>query len=399
MDRLDNVIQNYAWGSSTALGELMGRAVSGDRPEAELWMGAHPAAPSRIRRDGNAVSLAELIQASPTELLGHQVAQRFGSELPFLLKVLAANQPLSLQAHPSLEDARAGFERENSLGIPLNAPNRNYRDRNHKPELICALTRFDALCGFREPSATLRLFESLPVPGLGQLLQPLRDAPNAHGLAGTFEAVMSLESATSSAVVGDVARACEAAAMRGGEFAEEFSFAAQLAQLYPGDRGVLGALLLNLVQLAPGEALYLPAGNLHAYLRGMGVEVMASSDNVLRGGCTSKHVDVPELLRILDFRSGPVERVTVARPSGNEEVFVTPAPDFRLSRIRPSGGTLPLEARGPEILLCTEGTIQVGSAFGKMELSRGQSVFIAASEGTYELSGQGLIFRATVGDL
>ncbi|MGV3620352.1 MAG: mannose-6-phosphate isomerase, class I [Archangium sp.] len=361
MRKLTNKIQNYAWGSLTAIPELLGVAPTG-APQAELWLGAHPSASSSFD-DGQ--TLEAFIASEPSRILGAPVASRFGGRLPFLLKVLAAAQPLSLQAHPSLEQARAGFAAENAAGVPLSASHRNYKDANHKPEIICALTEFHALCGFRRVSDTIRFFR-----GLGLDVSLLE----REGLSGYFKELMSSR---------DVARidtVLNAAPVP--EFAAEQKLAHTLAAKYPGDVGVIGALLLNLVVLKPGQALYLDAGNLHAYLEGTGIELMANSDNVLRGGLTPKHVDVNELLKVLNFSDGPANVL--------RDEYVTPVPDFRLARLQLEGQVTISSAA--QILLVTEGTVRVGG----LELRRGESVFIGADENV-TLSGRGTVFRATSG--
>ena len=398
MDLLDNVIQPYAWGSRTAIAELLGQPAPSASAQAELWMGAHPGAPSKVRRATGTQTLLEAIQSAPERELGEAVVRRFGKDLPFLLKVLAAETPLSLQTHPSLEQAREGYARENALGVPLSAPHRNYKDANHKPELICALTPFDALCGFRRADETLALLDSLGLSALEPLLAPLRAAPDARGISRLFEALMTLPREQRGPLVDAVVAACASRAGQGGRFSEELRQAVRLGELYPGDPGVIGALLLNLVRLQPGEAIYLPAGNLHAYLRGVGVEIMANSDNVLRGGCTPKHVDVPELLRVLDFRCGPIGVVQPTSTDGVELVYPTPTEEFRLSRLqlRPGVTSRP-ERRGPEILLCTEGSARLSVGGETLALPRGASVFVRAADGAYTLQGEGSVYRATAG--
>ncbi|MFY0567135.1 mannose-6-phosphate isomerase, class I [Archangium lansingense] len=398
MDLLDNVIQPYAWGSRTAIAELLGQPSPSASCQAELWMGAHPGAPSRLHRGTGGGTLLEIIRSSPERELGEKVVRRFGAELPFLLKVLAAETPLSLQTHPSLAQAREGYARENALGVPLSASHRNYKDANHKPELICALTPFDALCGFRSASETLALFDSLGLGAMEPLLAPLRASPDAKGVARMFEALMTLPKESRGPLVDAVVSACGAQAGQGNRFAEELRWAVRLGELYPGDPGVIGALLLNLVRLQPGEAIYLSAGNLHAYLRGVGVEIMANSDNVLRGGCTPKHVDVPELLRVLDFRCGPIGLVSAVTSDGVESIYPTPTEEFRLSRfqLRPGVSSRP-ERRGPEILLCTEGSARLSAGGTSLALPRGASVFVSAADGAYSLEGEGIVFRATAG--
>ncbi len=377
MDRLTNVIQPYAWGSKELLARLCGRPPS-EMPEAELWMGAHPLAPSRV---GNR-TLLEVIEAAPELTLGPRVVQRYGRKLPYLLKLLAAAQPLSLQAHPSLRQAREGYEAENALGIPLSAAHRNYKDPNHKPELLCAVTAFKALCGFRNVAETVSLFEALGQGGLAARIKV--------SLKAAFEWLMGLPKPEAVALVEAVIAACQ---HHTGRWQDECSNAIALQKLYPGDVGVVSALWLNFLELKPGEAVYLPAGNLHAYLGGLGVEVMANSDNVLRGGLTPKHVDVPELLKVLDFRAGPVSIVHPVQ-DGEEEVYVTAASEFRLSRFTLERRSAQPTRRGVEILVCTEGRITVGS----IALRSGESVLVSAHEGLYAISGQGVVYRVTVND-
>ncbi|HZI11738.1 MAG TPA: mannose-6-phosphate isomerase, class I, partial [Myxococcus sp.] len=343
-------------------------------------------------------SLLDAIRQAPERELGEAITRRFSAELPFLLKVLAAGTPLSLQTHPSLAQAREGFARENAQGIPLSASHRNYKDANHKPELICALTPFDALCGFRCADETLALFEALGVPALEPLLRPLRESVDARGVRRMFEALMTMPKGDCGPLVSAAVAACARLASGSTPYARELRWAVRLAELYAGDPGVLGALMLNLVRLEPGEAIYLPAGNLHAYLEGVGVEIMANSDNVLRGGCTPKHVDVPELLRVLDFRCAPIPPMRALPARNGEEVYETPTEEFRLSRIPLVAGTaVRPERRGAEILLCIEGHARLSSGRVTLEVPRGGSAFVSASDGAYSLEGEGVVFRATAG--
>lgn len=392
-DRLDCTVMPYAWGSRTAIATLQGRPVPSPTPEAELWMGAHPLAPSRLTRDGVETDLSAVISANAARELGERVASRFGPRLPFLMKVLAAEAPLSLQAHPTEAQARAGFAEEERRAVPLTAPDRNYKDPHHKPELISALTPFDALCGFRDALETLALFTELAVPTLKPVLVPLRESPDASGLGAMFQALMTWPADAAARATAAVVDACRAYR---GTFEPECRWAVRLAEKYPGDRGVVGALMLNRVHLEPGEAIYLGAGNLHAYLHGVGIEIMASSDNVLRGGLTPKHVDVAELLKVLDFRDGPVGVLRPRAVDAEEAVWDTPAPEFRLSRIAVSGAGIERDVTGPEIVLCTEGALSVASADRGTPLmvERGMAVFVAADARRYRLDGHGTAFRA-----
>lgn len=389
---LENRIQHYAWGSHTAIAELSGRPSPSREPEAELWMGAHPSAPSR---DPSGESLLALIQREPATLLGGS-RERFGERLPFLLKVLAAATPLSLQAHPSPEQARAGYAREETEGPPLTAPNRNYKDPYAKPELLCALGPFTALVGFRELDATRRLLAALEAPSLNALLRALTERPRAEALAHFVELVLAGPPDERRAIADETFAGCRALAETNAEFRREYAWGARIAALYPGDAGVALALALNLLELTPGQAVYLPAGNLHAYLEGTGVEIMASSDNVLRGGLTPKHVDVPELLRVLDFDASPPALVPTTR-DGRELRYLTPAPEFALSRLELGGGPLALRTRGgPEIVLLTEGHAELSHGHSRVSLSPGASAFVTGSTRAYDVRGEGTLFRAGI---
>ncbi|MFG3499450.1 mannose-6-phosphate isomerase, class I [Streptomyces sp. NPDC047928] len=386
MDRLSNTVRPYAWGSTTAIPELLGVAPTGE-PQAEMWMGAHPGAPSRVTRDDGAEqALSDVIAAAPERELGPAAVERFGPRLPFLLKLLAAGAPLSLQVHPDLAQAREGYAAEERAGVPIDAPHRNYKDANHKPELICALTPFDGLCGFRPPVETADIIAALDVDSLKPYVDLLHAHPEEGALREVLTAVLAADPDEIAATVTDAATACE---RLGGVFTPY----ALLAHHFPGDPGVIAAMLLNPVRLQPGEALYLGAGVPHAYLGGLGVEIMANSDNVLRCGLTPKHIDVPELLRVVRFEAtDPGVLRPEASPSG-EEVYETPTDEFRLSRFVRAEGAAPVDvtAPTPQILLATAGTPRAGD----LTLGPGQSVFVPAGE-TTELSGTGTLFRASV---
>ncbi|MER6393050.1 mannose-6-phosphate isomerase, class I [Streptomyces sp. NPDC059382] len=383
MDRLTNTIRPYAWGSTTAIPALLGVEPTGE-PQAEMWMGAHPGAPSRLDRGAGEVSLSDVIAADPERELGAATVARFGPRLPFLLKLLAAGAPLSLQVHPDLEQARAGFADEERRGVPIDAGHRNYKDANHKPEMICALTPFDGLCGFRAPLETAELLAGLEVDSLKPYVDLLHAHPEEAALREVLTAVLT---ADRTEMARTVTEAATAAARLGGRYAPY----AALVHDYPGDPGVIAAMLLNHVRLQPGEAMFLGAGVPHAYIDGLGVELLANSDNVLRAGLTPKHVDVPELLKIVGFESGDP---AVQRPEGGaEEVYETPIDEFRLSRflLAPGGAPRSLPDTTPQILLCTAGAPRAG----ELTLAPGESVFVPSGE-RVELSGAGTLFRATV---
>jgi mannose-6-phosphate isomerase len=391
MDRLSNTVRPYAWGSITAIPELLGIAPTGE-PQAEMWMGAHPGAPSRLTRPGltsdtgEGQPLTEVIAADPERELGRAGVRAFGARLPFLLKLLAAGAPLSLQVHPDLAQAQQGYADEESRGIPADAPHRTYKDANHKPELVCALTPFEGLCGFRRPGEAADAMAALDVDSLKPYVDALRARPEDAALREVLTAILTADPAEMAHTVTEAAQAAE---RLGGVHAPY----ARIAHHYPCDPGVIAAMLLNHVQLQPGEALFLGAGVPHAYLGGLAVEIMANSDNVLRCGLTPKHVDVPELLRIVRFEAtDPGVLRPEASPTG-EELYETPVDEFRLSRyVLPSGAApVPLTSATPQILLCTAGTPQVGG----LGLAPGESVFVPADE-TVEAAGTGTLFRATV---
>lgn len=407
MQLLRGVIRTYAWGSRTAIAEFTGRPMPTAHPEAELWFGAHPGDPAWLQTDAGEVSLLEGLAADPVGQLGAAARMRFGDELPFLLKVLAADEPLSLQAHPSAKQAIDGYQHEERLGVPVSAPIRNYRDTSHKPELLVALQPFEALAGFRRAARTIELLQALGVPGMDPFIDLLKDQSDADGLRALFTTWITAPQPDIDALVSAVIDGAIGYVSSGEtEFAEEAKTVLELGERYPGDAGVLAALLLNRISLAPGEAIFLPAGNLHTYLRGIALEVMANSDNVLRGGLTPKHVDVPELLRVLDFVPTTEEALRpLIYTNGVERVYDTPADEFAVSVLSLDGEQLgqkidvPHRNDGPQILLCTEGAATVYGRFGISTLHRGTAAWVAAEEGPIRLSASqpSQVFRAMVG--
>ncbi|MFD4293013.1 mannose-6-phosphate isomerase, class I [Rhodococcus sp. NPDC058505] len=409
MHPLQGALRTYAWGSRTAIAELCGRQVPSNHPEAELWLGAHPANPSRLAVGDATVSLLDTIADDPVGQLGPRARAGFGDRLPFLLKLLAAEEALSLQAHPSAEQAKEGFGREEAAGIPLDAPIRNYRDDSHKPELVVALTRFEALAGFRDPHRTVDLLRALRVPALDNYVAMLAGQPDSSGLRALFTTWITLPAPALASLLPQILEGCvRYLSDPGGDrrWTREVQTVLGLGESYPGDAGVLASMLLNRITLEPGEGLYLAAGNLHAYLHGLGVEVMANSDNVLRGGLTPKHVDVPELLRVLDFEplTGPIRTASAATPTDPVLVYDTPAPEFALARIELTADAPGVELRqgGPRILLCTSGSVTLHCGGERLDLARGESAWIAASDPAVTVrsaaAGESAqVFSATVG--
>lgn len=391
--RLKNTIQEYAWGSPSLIPSLLGTVNPEGVPKAEIWMGTHPKAPSSVINENGETPLPGLIDDDPSAVLGVKVAERFNGQLPFLFKVLAAGQALSIQAHPNLSQARAGFERENKKGLPIDAWDRNYRDPNHKPEILCALTPFWAMCGFRPFDEMLANLKFLSNTVLSKPYSELEKKPGGRTLRRFFGSLLSLDK-------DDAVTLVEAACRHTADQNDEaYKWVEKLRLQQPGDIGAVCPLLLNTYRLEPGEAIFLDAGELHAYLEGLGVELMANSDNVLRGGLTAKHVDRSELLRTLTFKA---QRVPILQ--GREEapgiaVFDTPTEEFRLSRchITDKKPLHAAEGRNVEIFIVTMGSclLRTGNEDG-MELSTGESVFIPAYAAPYTISGTATLFKATV---
>ena len=405
MNLLRGAIRTYAWGSRTAIAEFTGRPCPTAHPEAELWLGAHPGDPALLETPSGETSLIEAIRADPEGQLGGPVCERFGDRLPFLLKVLAADEPLSLQAHPSAAQAVEGYEREERLAIPLSSPVRNYRDRSHKPELLVALTDFAALAGFRPAARSVQMMRSLEVPALEPYLALLSDQSDAAGLRALFTTWITAPQPDLDALIPAVLEGAVGYIRSGSkEFVAEARTVLELGERYPGDAGVLAALLLNRIDLKPGEGIFLPAGNLHSYLHGVAMEVMANSDNVLRGGLTPKHVDVPELLRVLDFTPVADARVGTRR-SGIETVYETPTAEFAASVLTVDGEDIgheldaPNRHDGPQILVCTQGAVTLRGKSDALHLERGASAWVAADDGPIRLEAAepSALFRATVG--
>ena len=393
---LKNTVQKYDWGSRTAIQQLLGEKSPSDVPSAELWMGAHPKAPSLVNHDGKWIALNDLIARDPQAILGKDVALKFHNQLPYLFKVLAAAKPLSIQAHPSRAQARAGFELENSQGIPLYATNRNYKDANHKPECICALSPFWALCGFRNIADILFLVGEVCPKGLGRELNQLKKHSDASGLKSFFTKLMSLESGRKIQVIHEASQN----AKKRGEKEPAFQWTAKLGAEYPSDIGMLAPLYLNLVQLEPGQALFLPSGELHAYLEGFGIELMANSDNVLRGGLTPKHIDVPELLKILNFHSRRIALLETKNPDKTEKVYASLAEEFVLSVITISNEDIYHKSNllSAEMLLCTEGEAQLenNGSQHSVPIKQGDSAIVFAAAGSYRIRGNAVLFKAAV---
>jgi mannose-6-phosphate isomerase len=411
VDLLSPRIQPYPWGTRDAIADLQGRPVPAPGPEAELWMGAHPSAPSGV----GWTTLDRVIAAAPGRTLGAECAARFGGRLPFLLKVLSAAKALSIQVHPSCEQAEAGYAAENARGLAPGDPARNYVDDWPKPELLYALTPFEVAAGLRTPADAAALLHALAVDELKPLAAGLADAVGEDALGAALATV--LEWPEPGPLVASVVAACQRLAGAGGRYADACAAAARVAAYHPGDIGVVALLLMRYQVLQPGQAVFMPAGGLHAYLRGTGIELLANSDNVVRSGLTSKHIDVPELLRLLD----PSVAVPVLSPRSLADglaTFDTPAPEFRLYLLdlpanasaspapglaspgpAPAPPAFALPGTGPRILLCLAGACSLRAASGQeLDLTRGDSCFIPFADGPVHATGSARLALATPGE-
>ncbi len=394
--RLKNTVQEYAWGSHTAIAELLGEPSPSNTPQAEIWMGAHPRGASMAEFDDAIMSLPDLVKKYPNEILGKVAAEKFSDGFPYLFKVLAAAKPLSIQAHPNRFQARQGFKKENDKKIEIDAHNRNYKDENHKPECICALTDFWALNGFRKIPEILSYMNRISSGRLDNELKALEMKQDSNGLKKFFSEMMTLDLKRKQQII-DTA-VTNAAGMKKDDMA--FGWIVKLHDEYPGDIGVLSPIILNLICLKPGEALFLQAGELHAYLDGVGIELMANSDNVLRGGLTPKHIDVPELLKVLNFKEKEMEILIPEEVRPCELAYPGKADEFVLSVIRVNDQktySSPL-TRSVEILLCTEGTGTVRSSGQEesMTITKGTSILVPAAVKNYSISGKAVLYKAAV---
>ncbi|ELY4774643.1 mannose-6-phosphate isomerase [Cronobacter turicensis] len=386
MQKLINSVQNYAWGSKTALTELYGVANPEGLPMAELWMGAHPKSSSKIQdAQGQTLALREVIDADKTALLGAPVAERFG-ELPFLFKVLCADQPLSIQVHPNKQASEEGFARENAAGIPLDAAERNYKDPNHKPELVFALTPFLAMNAFREFSEIVSLLQ--PVAGAHTAIAHFLAEPNADRLRELFAGLLNMQGEEKSRALA-VLKATVASQQ--GEPWDTIRF---IAQFYPHDSGLFSPLLLNVVKLNPGEAMFLFAETPHAYLQGVALEVMANSDNVLRAGLTPKYIDIPELVANVKFVAKPAAQLlTQPEKDGAALEFPIPVEDFAFSLHDLQSQPQRLAQESAAILFCVEGEAVLSKGDERLTLKPGESAFVAANESPVNASGVGRLAR------
>ncbi len=389
---LRNTIQHYAWGSKSAIPKLLGETNPTGDAWAELWIGAHPQSPSKL----GGCNLDHVIQRAPETALGYRVANRFQKKLPFLLKVLAADQPLSLQCHPNVAQAQKGFGRENWNLIELSSPRRCYKDTNHKPELLCALSPFRALKGFRPIEEIVDRFQTLDIPTLRAAVERLSADRSAEGLRRFFQGLLHAQPQVREAWTAQAVS--RASGLRGADY----QLIESLHAKYPGDIGVLSPMLLNLIELQPHEAIFLEAGELHVYLWGLGVEIMANSDNVLRAGLTQKHIDIKELSKIASFEPSPARILQPsATPQSTERAFETPVDEFKLSiiEVKANEEFLQYDVEEVEMLLAVEGEAIIHPKHGGsfLRLPQGEAAFVPACVEGYRITGDAKLFRATTG--
>ena len=401
MERLAGARQRYDWGSTTAVFDFLGQKPDG-QPWAELWLGAHPNGPTHLvdaSGDASPTTLEQLVAAEPQRLLGADVVRRFGPQLPYLLKVIAPGQVLSLQVHPSLEQAAEGYALENEAGIAPSHPLRNYKDPNHKPEMVLALEHFEAVAGFRAPRRAAEVLAGLESRLARRMRRSLVLNPTRFGIRQVFSDLVSVGSRPTCQEVDDLAAELAGRLGRGESPSRRVDAnAVAMARTFPGDPGIAAALLLNPVTLRPGEALFVPAGSVHAYISGLGVEIMASSDNVLRAGLTTKHVDVPAMLACVDYVAAPPVRPAPEYLSHATRAYYAPVDDFELlvTDVVQADGRVQVPGRGPRIVLGLAGSVTVTTPSGQEALARGQAVFVGADERTLAVEGQGTVVQADV---
>ncbi len=379
--KLKNHIKHYEWGSPMWIPCLLNEKNPDNSPCAELWMGVHSQGASETEYNGHSIELPRLLSEKSC-LLGADL-----SSLPFLFKVLAVEKPLSIQVHPNAMQAAEGFERENKAGIPLDAPQRNYKDPNHKPEIICAVSPFRAMAGFRDPTEIHALLDTIPCAALDAYKKALSQGLQVF-LRVLFETPLSERRLISGALLSQ--KSDVACGARSADAAQAWETAASFVERYPDDPAVLSPFYLNLISLNEGEAFYLDAGVPHAYIHGFGVEVMANSDNVLRGGLTSKHIDMEEFFRVLDFTPS---KPSVLHPSPS--VYPAPCQEFSLSVMQKTGEW---ETDTPAIAFVTQGAAEITGEDGEITLKQGESAFIGVgNRKKLSVTGNFTLYIATAG--
>jgi len=392
--KMVNPVQRYEWGSHRFIQELLGTRADIGSPVAELWMGAHPRSSSFIAALDRPLHL--LIAENPEKWVGQASAIDNNPQLPFLFKILAARLPLSIQAHPNLDAARMGFNQENSLGIPIDYPKRLYKDPNHKPELLLALTEFHALCGFRDHSQILsHIMALIDYSQFSYLLDYVRD-PSDPSLMNLFKYLISTDKHTASAIIDSYLSGLSKVA-HDPSYIPLYSWSHRLAECYPGDIGILAPMLMNIVTLSPFQALYIPPGVLHSYLEGSGAEIMANSDNVLRCALTPKHIDSDELLKVALIQPSIPQIIKAICVNDCETSYSAPVKEFALTviRLRSTDHHQFSPAGFPLILFCLDGSFTLMDKGSATQLYRGEAVFVQPEVNTIQFKGKGTILHAS----
>ncbi|EAR57025.1 putative mannose-6-phosphate isomer [Photobacterium sp. SKA34] len=387
--KMNNVIQDYAWGSKTSIKSLFDIANPDAKPQAELWMGAHANGCSKIEVQGKSVKLSDFIATDPDAIIGVQTQQQF-SELPYLFKVLAAEKALSIQVHPNKQQAEVGFAKEEQMGIARNAANRNYKDPNHKPELVFALTPYQAMNGFRQIEDIAAQFNALEIQSISELVAAFNANQTEAGLRDFFTAMLSLEGEQKASAVNALLAYSEAH-----NDLPLFALLLELAEQYPGDIGLFAPLMLNVLTLQPGEAMFLSACTPHAYIKGTGLEIMANSDNVLRAGLTPKYMDVPELVTNTYFTPMAFDSLLLAPTQAENGLhYAIPVPDFKFS-VYKQVDNIRLTVNSAEIVFAIDAPVTLTHGDGDgVVIEKGQSVFIPAYTELYQVTCVGTFARA-----
>lgn len=383
---MENPIKDYPWGSHTAINEFYNISNINDQPQAEMWMGCHPNGSSQlIDAENNKINIDDFINQAPETVLG-DAFNKFG-EIPFLFKVLAADKPLSIQVHPSKIRAEEGYAAENLAGIPVSSPNRNFKDPNHKPELVFAVTPFNALNGFRPFNDIVELFNGLVLAPLQNEIAGFKQSPSGDTLRVLFEALLILEGEAKKAAI------AELLTYAANQTSLVFETIKQLAAMYPDDMGIFSPLLLNVVKLNPGEAMFLYAETPHAYLQGLALEVMANSDNVLRAGLTPKYIDIDALISNIRFDVTEPENILMQpEVSGNQAKYPIPVQDFSFSILtNESSLNENIHMTSASVLFCEHGQFEVACAQNAVTVEKGESVFVPASASTISVTGSGRV--------
>ena len=384
--KMENPIKDYPWGSHTAINEFYNISNINDQPQAEMWMGCHPNGSSQlIDAENNKINIDDFIKQAPETVLG-DAFNKFG-ELPFLFKVLAADKPLSIQVHPSKIRAEEGCAAENLAGIPVSSPNRNFKDPNHKPELVFAVTPFNALNGFRPFNDIVELFNGLVLAPLQNEIAGFKKLPSGDTLRVLFEALLILEGEAKKAAI------AELLTYAANQTSLVFETIKQLAAMYPDDMGIFSPLLLNVVKLNPGEAMFLYAETPHAYLQGLALEVMANSDNVLRAGLTPKYIDIDALISNIRFDVTEPENILMQpEVSGNQAEYPIPVQDFSFSILtNESSLNENIHMTSASVLFCEHGQFEVACAQNAVTVEKGESVFVPASASAISVTGSGRV--------